>query len=69
MFDKVRAEPGLPRVVALEAGAATGVVARSIRLRWLWWAAFLLLGLSTGAVGWTIWELRADAVRAAISNS
>jgi len=41
----------------------------SIPLRDLWWAAFVLLGVSAGAVGWTIWELRSDAFRAAIAES
>src|SRR5262247_1422723 len=47
-----------------------GRVARlSIPLRNLWWAAFVLLGVSASAVGWTIWELRSDAFRAAIAES
>ncbi len=29
----------------------------------------LLLGLSAGAVGWTVWQLRVDAIRAAIADS
>ena len=41
----------------------------SIPLRQLWWAAFVLLGVSASAVGWTIWELRSDAIRAAIAES
>jgi PAS domain-containing protein len=40
-----------------------------IPLRRLWWAAFVLLGVSASAVGWTIWELRSDAFRAAIAES
>ena len=40
-----------------------------IPLRRLWWAAILLLGVSASAVGWTIWQLRTDAIRAAISES
>lgn len=35
----------------------------------LWWAAIVLLGLSIGAVGWTIWQLRDDAIRGAISDT
>src|SRR5499426_4625150 len=47
-----------------------GRVARlSIPLRQLWWAAFVLLGVSASAVGWTIWQLRSDAIRAAIAES
>ncbi len=38
-------------------------------LRQLWWAAFVLLGVSATAVGWTIWELRSDAFQAAIAES
>src|SRR4051812_36596489 len=41
----------------------------SISLRRLWWAAIVLLGFATGAVGWTIWQLRTDAIRGAISDS
>ena len=41
----------------------------AIELRRLWWAAILLLGISAGAVGWTIWQLRNDAIRAAIADS
>ena len=39
------------------------------RLRRLWAGAILLLGISGTAVGWTIWELRADAINDAISDS
>src|SRR5262249_39382548 len=45
------------------------VVPQSIPLRRLWWAAFVLLGISVTAVGWTIWQLRTDAIRAAITES
>ncbi len=41
----------------------------SIPLRDFWWAALVLLGVSASAVGWTIWELRSDAFRAAIAES
>jgi diguanylate cyclase (GGDEF)-like protein/PAS domain S-box-containing protein len=40
-----------------------------ISLRRLWWAAIFLLGISASAVGWTIWQLRTDAINAAISDS
>src|SRR5262245_36908258 len=43
--------------------------AQSIPLRRLWWAAFILLGISASAVGWTIWQLRTDGIRAAIAES
>ncbi len=52
---------------ALPPGMA--VFAQTISLRRLWWAAILLLGISTGAVGWTIWQLRTDAISAAIAES
>jgi diguanylate cyclase (GGDEF)-like protein len=48
---------------------AAGAVIQTIHLRRLWWTAILFLGLSATAVGWTIWQLKADAIRAAISKS
>jgi len=48
---------------------AAGIARLSIPLRHLCWAAFVLLGVSASAVGWTIWELRSDAFRAAIAES
>ena len=39
-------------------GPASGAVAGTIPLGRLWWAAILLLGISAGAVGWTVWQLR-----------
>jgi diguanylate cyclase (GGDEF)-like protein len=48
---------------------ATSTVARTFPLRRLWWAAILLLGISASAVAWTIWQLRTDAIDAAISES
>jgi diguanylate cyclase (GGDEF)-like protein len=48
---------------------AAGASNSSISLRRLWWAAILLLGSATGAVGWTVWQLRNDAIRDAISDS
>jgi diguanylate cyclase (GGDEF)-like protein len=47
----------------------TGAPTFAIELRRLWWAAILLLGISAGAVGWTIWQLRNDAIRSAISET
>ncbi len=38
-------------------------------MRRLCWAAVLLLGLSAGAVGVTIWQLRNDAIRQAIGDT
>jgi diguanylate cyclase (GGDEF)-like protein len=46
-----------------------GALSQAIQLRRLWWAAVLLLGLSVSAVVWTIWQLRADAINAAVSES
>ena len=43
--------------------------APSIPLRRLWWAAVVLLGISASAVMWTIYQLRVDAITAAISES
>jgi diguanylate cyclase (GGDEF)-like protein len=40
-----------------------------IPLRRLWWAAIVLLGLSIGAVGFTIWQLRNDAIKSAINDT
>jgi diguanylate cyclase (GGDEF)-like protein/PAS domain S-box-containing protein len=42
---------------------------RSFPLKRLWWAAVLLLGVSASAVALTIWQLREDAIRAAVSES
>jgi diguanylate cyclase (GGDEF)-like protein len=38
-------------------------------LRRLWWAAIVLLGVSAGAVGFTIWQLRNDAIGAAVAEA
>jgi diguanylate cyclase (GGDEF)-like protein len=67
MTNKIRTAIGF--LWTPDSGATPSVVVRSIPLRGIWWAAILLLGLSTGAVGWTIWELRTDAIRAAMSDS
>jgi diguanylate cyclase (GGDEF)-like protein len=69
MFGKARIKPGLTEVATLARRLASGAVAKAIPLGRLWWAAILLLGISAGAVGWTIWQLRNDAIRAAISDS
>ncbi|HLN39214.1 MAG TPA: EAL domain-containing protein [Xanthobacteraceae bacterium] len=50
-------------------GPAAGAVVQAIALRRLWWAAILLLGVSASAVVWTIWQLRADAIGAAVSET
>jgi diguanylate cyclase (GGDEF)-like protein len=38
-------------------------------LRRLWWAAIVLLALSIGAVGFTIWQLRNDAIKSTITDT
>lgn len=42
---------------------------KALPLRRLWWAAIVLLALSIGAVGFTIWQLRDDAIKAAINDT
>ena len=69
MVDSIRVTSSLPAPAALTSQPGASVFGRSIPLRRLWWAAILLLGLSVGAVGWTIWQLRNDAIRSAISDS
>src|SRR5580700_8578493 len=54
---------------ATASGPAAGAVIQAIPLRRLWWAAILLLGLSASAVIWTIGQLRADAIGAAVSET
>jgi diguanylate cyclase (GGDEF)-like protein len=69
MFAKARRQPGSGEEATPASGPANSAVARIIPLGRLWWAAILLLGLSAGAVGWTVWQLRNDAIRAAIADS
>src|SRR5450631_3991241 len=69
MFGKARIKFGLHGVATLVSRLAGDAVAKAIPLGRLWWAAILLLGISAGAVGWTIWQLRNDAIRSAISES
>src|SRR5579862_5453945 len=69
MFGKARRRPGSGEGATPASRPAGGAVARTIPLGRLWWAAILLLGLSAGAVGWTVWQLRNDAIRAAIADS
>jgi hypothetical protein len=69
MFGKARVKPGPRGVAAPARRLSAGTAAETIPLGRLWWAAILLLGLSAGAVGWTIWQLRTDAIRTAISDS
>src|ERR1700735_5666766 len=69
MFDNVRRMLAREGRAGAASGAAAGVAAQAVPLRRLWWAAVVLLGLSASAVVWTIWQLRADAIGAAISES
>jgi diguanylate cyclase (GGDEF)-like protein len=69
MFDKIQSICGGWGWTAHKPQAATGGAPQSIPLRRLWWAAILLLGLSAGAVGWTIWQLRQYAIRTAIADT
>src|SRR6187402_1507699 len=54
---------------AYDAPTDTPSALKPIPLRRLWWAAILLLGLSVSAVGFTIWQLRNDAIQAAVSDT
>ena len=54
---------------ATTTGPAAAAVSQTIPLRRLWWAAIFLLGLSASAVVWTIWQLRTDAISAAVSET
>jgi diguanylate cyclase (GGDEF)-like protein len=69
MFGKARIKAGLRGLATLVSGLAGGAVVKAVPAGRLWWAAIVLLGISAGAVGWTIWQLRNDAIRAAISDS
>src|ERR1700687_2649353 len=69
MLGRTRIEPNLGGLPALVSRLASGAVAKTGPLGRLWGAAILLLGISASAVGWTIWQLRNDAIRAAISDS
>jgi diguanylate cyclase (GGDEF)-like protein len=69
MFGKVLSILTVRANAAPASGPAAVSVTQTIPLRRLRQAAILLLGLSATAVGWTIWQLRTDAVRAAIADS
>ncbi len=58
-----------PLDATLKNASVHGEVTQSIPLRRLWWASFVLLGLAAGAVGWTVWQLRTDTVRAATADA
>jgi diguanylate cyclase (GGDEF)-like protein len=57
----MRSVPGLP--------SRAGGSGRILSLRRLWWAAIVLLGVSAGAVGFTIWQLRNDAISASVTET
>ena len=59
----------LPVLTGLVHKPSSEAANRVRRQRGYYLASVLLLTLSVGAVGWTIWQLRADAVRAAVSDS
>lgn len=70
MFEFIRHKrDSVPQGSARETASKRDEAAHNGSLRRLWWAALVLLGLSTGAVGWTIWQLRNDAVREATSDA
>src|ERR1700690_2802508 len=69
MFGKACSKPDPHGVAPPVSRPASGALAAAIPLGRLWWAAILLLGISASAVGWTIWQLRVDAIRAAITDS
>ena len=61
--------PAQPGSIAAPSERTHYVGHLSSHLQHLWWAALVLLGISASAVGWTIWELRSDAFKAAIAES
>src|ERR1700685_2461378 len=69
MFDSLRRLLARHDSAATVSEPAAGAVIRTIPLRRLWWAAILLLGVSASAVVWTIWQLRTDAISAAITET
>jgi len=69
MFGRLRRFFARHDGAAAVSGPAAGAVVQAIALRRLWWAAILLLGVSASAVVWTIWQLRADAIGAAVSET
>lgn len=69
MFRKLRTILAAGGSAALPPKPAVGTLVQAIPLRRLWWGAILLIALAATAVGWTILQLRADAIRTAISES
>src|SRR6202451_2945423 len=69
MFDSLRRLLARHDSAATVSEPAAAAVIQAITLRRLWWAAIRLLGVAGSAVVWTIWQLRADAISAAISET
>jgi diguanylate cyclase (GGDEF)-like protein len=69
MFGKIRIVFASRAAELARRAQAALSVAPPIPLRRLWWAAVVLLGISASAVMWTIYQLRVDAITAAISES
>ena len=69
MFGSLRRLFARHNGAATVSGPAAAAVIQTIPLRRLWWAAILLLGVSASAVVWTIWQLRTDAISAAVSET
>src|SRR5580692_1244440 len=68
MFGKVRNALTFRSDAPLSSAKLVGVP-QPISLRRLWWAVIVLLGLSASALAWTIYQLRDDAIRAAVTES
>jgi diguanylate cyclase (GGDEF)-like protein len=69
MLKAFQTPPDRPGTAASDAPAHMDAVRQFPTLRRFWWAAIFLLGASMGAVGWTIWQLRNDAIQATIADS
>ena len=69
MFVNIRRMFARHHSAEITSGSAAGAAVQAIPLRRLWWAAILLLGVSASAVVWTIWQLRTDAISAAVSET
>jgi hypothetical protein len=69
MLSPIRNIPHGHAGVTAAARPDNGAVGQAIPLRQLWWAAIVLIAMSAGAASWTIWQLRTDAINAAIAES
>src|SRR5215470_10862461 len=65
----MRSVPRLPSRPPSRLPSRAGGGGRILSLRRLWWAAIVLLGVSAGAVGFTIWQLRDDAIGASVTET